>query len=555
MPALALALLVAAPTDTLLLRAAWVQVGGFVRHHMEQEQVPGVALAVTGRDALLRQGAWGVADLGSREPVTERTRFQIGSVSKSFTAAALLQLREEGMVELDRPITTYLPWFQMRSAHAPITLHHLLNHTGGLPRDRDDVPTSLYAAVALREREVGGPPGVRFAYSNIGYQVLSLLMEEVEGRPFPDIIRARLLVPLGMGDTEPAITQDTRRRSATGYQYFYDDRPPHPSRPVVPAFWAEHSGGDGNVASTAADLAAFARMLLNGGDGSRERILSRQSFTLLTLRLEPAPDLGPGTSYGYGIVRSEVDGHVVLWHSGGMPGFRAMMLADVDAGIGVAVLMNGPGNPRRVAEYALRAYRAALEGETPPPIPIPDPPAVVRNAAEYTGTYTDSTGRRLQLLAAGDSLILDDGVGRYPLERYGPDRFLLDHPGWNLFPIQFGRQDGQVVELLHGGNWYLGADYRGPITFAFPREWVQYPGHYRAANPWLNNYRVVLRKGRLLLVSPEGIEEPLVPLGRGVFRVGSDPLSPERLLLDTVISGRALRAELSGVSYYRSPMP
>jgi CubicO group peptidase (beta-lactamase class C family) len=554
MPFLSVLLIFAQP-DPALLRQAWVQVDGYVRHHMAQEQVPGLALAVTTRAGLLRQGVWGYADLGAQAPVTTATRFQVGSVSKSVTAAALLQLREEGMVELDRPITTYLPWFEIRSPHEPVTLHHLLNHTGGLPRDRDDVPTSLYAAVALREREVGGPPGVRFAYSNIGYQVLSLLMEEVEGRPFPEIIRTRILEPLGMTDTEPAIAQETRLRSATGYQYFFDDRPPHPSRPVVPAFWAEHSGGDGNLASTAADIAALARMYLNGGDGPAERVLSRESFTMLTLRVEPAPDLGLGTSYGYGIVRSEFEGNVVLWHSGGMPGFRAMMLADVDAGLGVAVLMNGPGNPRRVAEYALRAYRAALEGEAPPPILIPDPPAVVPNAREYAGTYTDSAGRSLRVVAAGDTLLLLDGAARHLMERYGPDAFLVVAPGWDLFPVRFGREGGRVVELMHGGDWYPAAEYRGPREFDFPREWVQYTGHFRAANPWLNNYRVVLRKGRLWLVSPEGLEEPLVPLERNVFRVGADPLSPERLVLDTVISGRALRAVLSGVSYYRSPVP
>lgn len=170
------------PADTIL-RVAVPYVDAFVAEHRHAEGTPGIAVALVSRDSILHLSLGGVADLGSGAPLTPSTRFLAGSISKVVTAIVLLQLQEEGVVALDRPVTTYLPWFRIHSRFAPITLQHLLSHTAGLPRDRSDLPSSPYTAVSLRDRAVGGPPGEWFAYSNIGYQLLSLVIEEVEGRP------------------------------------------------------------------------------------------------------------------------------------------------------------------------------------------------------------------------------------------------------------------------------------------------------------------------------------------------------------------------------------
>ena len=121
----------------------------------------------------------------------------------------------------------------------------------------------------------------------------------------------------------------------------------------------------------------------------------------------------------------------------------------------------------------------------------------------------------------------------------------------------FGRDSGgSVVEVAYGGQWFAGNRHRGPRRFEYPREWVAYLGHYRSSIPWYNNFRVIVRKGMLLMVAPEGTEELLVPGSpAGAFRIGGDPESPEQLRFDTVISGRALRVSLSGVAYYRSFTP
>jgi hypothetical protein len=104
------------------------------------------------------------------------------------------------------------------------------------------------------------------------------------------------------------------------------------------------------------------------------------------------------------------------------------------------------------------------------------------------------------------------------------------------------------VEVAHGGNWYAGALHRGPRQFDSPAAWAGFAGHYRSPIPWYNNFRVVIRRGVLLLVSPEGLEELLMPVKEpGRFRIGGAADSAEEIVFDTVVSGRALRATLSGV--------
>ncbi len=543
-----------AQTDSALLRAE-PYVAAAAEQHRREEGTPGIALAILTREGALLTRSFGVGDLSTGLPITDTTRFLAGSISKTFTAAALLQLSEEGLVDLNQPVARYLPWFKVRSPYAPITLHHLLTHTAGLPRDRSDLPSSPYTAVALKDREMSVAPGVRFAYSNIGYQLLSLVAEEVEGRTFAEIITSRVLEPLGLGNTSASVTQEGRLRGATGYQYLFDDRPPVPGLPLVASTWGENTAGDANIVTTARDLAVFLRALLNQGSGPDTRLVRPSTFARMVQRTVSAEELGAGEFYGYGIVLGSREGDPVLWHSGGMPGFRTMMLGDLDEGLGVIVLMNGPGNPRRLAEYALRALIAARRGRPLPPVAVAAAPDSVPGAEDYAGRYADSAGAAVVIESSAGRLFLETPQGRAPLLRSGHEAFVTTHPDFRLFPVRFGREQGAVSELLYGGQWYTSQRYHGPRRFAHPGEWTSYTGHYRAQVPYDSNYRIVLRKGALLLVSPEGYEEPLVPLGSHEFRVGNDERAVERVDFTNMVSGRALRMNLSGTAYYRTTSP
>jgi CubicO group peptidase (beta-lactamase class C family) len=544
----------ALPQDTMLARAvAYIEAAA--REHMRSEDTPGLALAVVADGRIVAARGFGVADLATGAPVTPDTRFLAGSISKAFTAVALLQLVEEGQVELDRPVANYLPWFKVRSPGGAITLHHLLTHTAGLPRDRSDLPSSPYTAVALRDRELLLGPGEHYAYSNIGYQLLSLVVEEVEGRLFAEAVRARILQPLGLNATLPAVTQESRLVAATGYQYLFDDRPPVPGTPLVPVAWSEYTAGDANIVTTAPDLARFLVALLSQGDVPGRRLMQPASFSRLVQRTVRASDLGPDLFYGYGVILGNLESDPVLWHSGGMPGFRAMMIGDLDERVGIVLLMNGPGEPRRLGEYALRALIAARRGREPPPVPVAAPPDSIPGAEAMAGTYVDSTGRRLALEASRGRLLLLDGTRRIPLYRAGRDAFVTGDSGWALFPFRLVRENDRIVELVHGPRWFrlVGVgDRRSPPA---PAAWQSFVGHYRGQVPYYSNYRVILRRGELRLVSPEGKEELLVPIGGRDFRVGQEEGGVERVRFEDVVSARALRMSLSGTDYYRSTSP
>lgn len=233
-----------------------------------------------------------------------------------------------------------------------------------------------------------------------------------------------------------------------------------------------------------------------------------------------------------------------------MIGYTSIILGDMDSGFGVVVLVNGPGDCYEIAQYALGLLRAAQNEQELPPVPPRSDPASVKQAADYAGTYT-SGAQVLTFVADEGQLFLDYDGRRITLERRGADTFFADHPDFARFLLRFGRAAKQVVELSYGADWYAGEGYTGPTTFDFPAEWSAYPGHYRSHNPWFSNFRIVLRKGALALVHAGGDEEPLTPLEDGAFRVGSEDHSPERIRFDTIVGGRALRANLSGGDYYR----
>ncbi|MGH3115590.1 MAG: serine hydrolase domain-containing protein, partial [Gaiellales bacterium] len=355
--------------------------------------------------------------------------------------------------------------------------------------------------------------------------------EELTGRRYQDVVRERVLAPLGMVGSDPAITSETRKRLAVGYDHWYDDRPARRLDPMVPATWVETGTADGSIAASAEELAVFLRMLLKGGQG----LLSPESFALMT------PD-GNDWTYGYGLESRTVDGQRQIRHGGSMPGFGSTMLGDLAAGMGAVVLLNMPdeGNvTEEVATAALDFYRV---GQGAPSLPDP---LAVENAQEFEGAYSDG-GLRLVLTVQGERLVLVRDEVEVALEPRGDDRFFADHPEFALFLLTFTREDGVVVEACHGSDVYVREGVERPSTGHPPPKWSAFVGHYRAYNPWITNFRVILRRDRLVLVHWWGSEDPLTPLRRDTFRVGDEDWSPERLH-----DGEALRANLSGCDYYR----
>lgn len=529
-----------------------------VRASMERHRTPGVTVALTTPEGLVGVWTLGYADLKLRTPVTEETLFQIGSVSKSFTALALMQLWDEGRLDLEAPVTDYLPWWEVQSDFEPIRVEHLLTHTAGIPGNRDDIFSSPYMAWALREQRTAWPPGSRFHYSNVGYQSLHALLEAVSGETYADLIERRLFDPLEMRASRAAITLESRTRQAVGYIPPFDDRPIHHSRALVEAPHHEYRIGDGAIQSTASDLAAYVRLWLNRGAGPEGRIVSEEAFERFSTPHPGSLDEDGSNGYGLGVFVQQSDGRLILRHSGGMVGFACQVAADMTDRVGVVVMINGPGDSRAIADYALAAWRAATLGEPVPEAPAPADRTQVDNVVDYAGSFaSDDMADELRFEAEDDRLWLVRMGERLPLERRGEDRFYTPDPGFDRYMLEFGRDDdGQVVEVMYGPRWYVSERYEGPRTFESPESWTSYIGRYRNFSPWFPYLEVIARKGSLLAITGPGGESStgetlLVALGDGVFRAGED-LTPEIVHFENVVDGRALRAVWTGHPFFRS---
>jgi CubicO group peptidase (beta-lactamase class C family) len=520
----------------------------YIARHMRETGAPGMTLALANRDGLIRASTYGYADTKAGLRVAPETMFEIGSISKSFVGLALLQLRDEGKLDFNKPIVEYLPWLKINSKFEAITTHHILSHTGGLP----GAPLLLDAL--LSELWTAYEPGKRFLYTNTGYNILGFLIEAVDKRPFAEAMRARMLAPLGMTASSPIITNDLRKQMAIGYEPLNEGKPFPLHGTLAEAQWIEVDIAAGSIASTPSDMAKYIRMLLNRGALPKGRLLSEEAFTLFTKPAINSPYRGEPATYGYGIWVSDIGGHMRLRHTGGMVAFSSSIDVDVTEGIGAFASVNANlrgYRPVAVTKYAIELFNASLAGkalpEAPPPAPAPDE---VKNAADYVGVYTSPDDKKIELAADGNKLVLVHANRRVVLERVAPDRFIVKHPDFDAFVLGFVRENQQVTQAFHGPTWYLGAKYNGPKTFETKKEWEAFAGHYHNDSPWYGDARVVLRKGQLFL---DGTQ-PLVPRSDGRFGLG-DPEAPDWISFESIVDGRAMRMSFSGIVFRRAFTP
>jgi hypothetical protein len=233
-----------------------------------------------------------------------------------------------------------------------------------------------------------------------------------------------------------------------------------------------------------------------------------------------------------------------------MVAFSSSIDVDVTGNIGAFASVNANMRgyrPVAVTKYAIELFNASADGKPLPEAPAPPPPPdEVKNAADYAGTYTTLDGKKLELVAEGSKLVLVLPNRRVALERQGGDRFIVKHPDFDTFLLGFVRENQQVTQAYYGANWYLGEKYTGPKTFETKKEWEGFAGHYYNDSAWYGDIRIVMRKGQLLI---EGVQ-PLVPRADGKFGLG-DPDGPDWMAFETIVDGRAMRLNFSGIIFRR----
>jgi CubicO group peptidase (beta-lactamase class C family) len=394
---------------------------------LAQKRVPGAAVAVV-LDGRLAYSA-GVGVLRSSIPtrVEAQSRFRTASLSKMLLAATIMSLVERDGLELEAPLTKYLPYFARAKGYpAPaITLRMLLEHTAGVPDSEDRRLLGLKALITTHATDpLLSPPGRLFNYSNAGYALLAAVIEAKTGRPFEQVVAERVFSPAHM-----VTASYTTAANESGLSAGHDA-----SRRVL---WTrprdnEASRAAGGVIASAVDYAHFAEVLLAGG----ENMLHADSVRAM-MRGRALMQDEPRRLYGFGLIETEHEGLDVVEHAGSSSGFSTVLRMVPSRGFAVIVFDNGAFAPDEVADAAMSAF---LEVPEAAPAHVPKSQEAWR---AYVGEYEDVSGRlgRFAVRLRDGHLWLEEKKGgqRGELPRGLRGRFETDENGRvEYFVTRFG---------------------------------------------------------------------------------------------------------------------
>jgi CubicO group peptidase (beta-lactamase class C family) len=461
---------------------------------MAEEHVPGLALALVDGDRVVWQQGFGSTEHDGGTPVTAGTIFSVQSMSKVFTATAVMQAVQAGRLDLDVPITTYLPDFTVHSAFEAhperrITLRMLLGCTAGftheapLGNNYDPEPGDFGAHVrSISETWLRFPVGTGYAYSNLGFDVAARILEQVWDRPFSQVLRDSLLAPLGMERS----TFDRARVHASGNRAVGHEGlvPPRVDSPMTAA---------GGLWTSAADLARFLEFQL--GDGTVDGDIVLDSTLMEEMRTVPAPRAGAPAGYALGVSRSRwragnyLD---IFFHGGGGNGFLSDMYWIPPLHLGVAVLTNSSVDQELESTVALGLLRDLVTEpgsvyrdrflDLPAQVDVVEPdarydappdlaariravamPASAQQPARWAAYPEFYRTGRLGAMNAGipaSRFYVESGV---PYFDSGEDGTLVRHSLTEFRPGLFLAENGETLDLRAGSQRWRGVELH-PVT-------------------------------------------------------------------------------------------
>jgi len=342
------------------------ELSSFVRTSMENlEIIPGISVAVVGKDGLLYSAGFGLADIETGVKATSKTNFYIASSTKAFNGLLMTLLEGEGKVDLDAEILNYRPFseFEKQDLFAGVTVQDLLSHTSGVDNPflsfklaytgdyTEDGIIELVETASEKNEE-----GKVFNYTNYGYYLIAILLKEEWGRDWRVLLDQRIFSPLGMDDATAYVSQSTRRASPHS-GFFKDDVQ------VVPFKTDETMHAAGGLLLNADDAARFLSQFIGEGHVKGERIVSadviKRAITPVVEQNDDGDRMFSRESYANGWNIGEYEGERVIFHFGGYTGFASHMSFMPDNDLGVAVFVNhdiGMPIANEIAAYAYDLY-------------------------------------------------------------------------------------------------------------------------------------------------------------------------------------------------------
>ena len=443
------------------LRTAIPRIDSVFRAAAERAHAPGYAYGIVVDGKLVHVGVGGLREVASRAPVDTGTVFRIASMSKSFAAAAILQLRDEGKLRLDDPAERYVPELaslQYPTSDSPkITVRNLLTHSAGFPEDNPWGDQQL----AATDAEVSGmmragipfstPPGTTYEYSNYGFAILGRIVANVSGMPYARYLTERVLRPLGMTSTTLEVATVPAARLAHGYRW-EDEKWLEEQQLPDGAF-----GPMGGMLTSIADLSRWVGLMLDawpahsgGSDGPLRRSSLREMQQVqryngaVAVRVNPDSVTLSAGGYGYGLSVRQTCAHAVtVQHSGGLPGFGSLMRWLPEHGVGVVAL----GNVTYMGWAGATERALQLLAETGGLVPrAPQPSPVLLTRQEQVSRLVASWDDALADTVAAMNLYLDESKDR----RRADIQRLVSDAGGDCRP-----EGSMIAENALRGRWRM----------------------------------------------------------------------------------------------------
>ena len=398
---------------------------------MRVSKTPGVQIAVVRNDSVIYSRGFGVADVETGVPMTPDLLAQVGSLTKSFTAVLVLTVANQRSVDLRAPIARYVAGLRPRIG--ALTLSQLLSQSAGLGDREGNYGPSDEGALLAAARELGDsiaflPPGLSFSYSNLGFALAGLAAQEATHEPFGDLVRDRVLHPLGMTRSTMRPTEAAKFPRAQGHKLSPNSDSVVVVRPVADdtRIWPA-----GYLYSSANEAAHFViAMLARGRIEGRQAIPAAVVDSMIRAHVR-LPGMPNDTRYGYGMFLDTLRGYESAWHPGSMPGFSTLVRLIPAKRVGVVIIANRDEvRLDRIAEAALedamKSLGAPFVAATAIAARLPESVPGVK-LDEYVGTYSNRFSFTLTLESGG--LKLERFGAKLPVVPLGHNMFATQSPG------------------------------------------------------------------------------------------------------------------------------
>jgi D-alanyl-D-alanine carboxypeptidase len=434
------------------LFSAWLE-GQILHRHL-----PGIAVGVVADQELVWAAGVGMADTAKHVPMTPQTKFRMASHSKLFTATAVMQLREQGKLRLDDPVSKYLPWFHVQTAESEdpsITIEELLTHSSGLPREAGshwttfEFPTADQLRALMAERQAPFSPEVRWKYSNLAFSVAGMVIEAVSGQRWADYVQQHIYQPLGM-------LSSSVDENVGGLAVGYGRLMPDGTRGVNPFIDARGMAAATGITSTVEDMAKFVSAQFRTGRMGGRQILSTGSLREMHRVRVLENNWTQGNAIGFA-VRRERD-KVFVSHGGSYPGYQTQTMLQLDGKVGVIVLTNADdSSPAVIATQLMNTVgEAAAKASARAPVMTKWDPSWSRFTGLYRGRGGDSQvvelNQRLVIITP-DAANLDNPIRLEPIGN-GQFRYVAPAGGGPVGEIvRFVEDGGRVVRMVTGDSY------------------------------------------------------------------------------------------------------